>query len=191
METYKIKGLKMERTYNIPLRREWLKVPRYKRAKKAAKALREFVSRHMKSDDICIGTYANMEIWKNGIRNPPHHIKVNTKKLEDGKVLVELEGKPYPELKKQEKVEKSKLAETVEKFTGKKSKKVKKQENKEEKSHSKKPGEKDAVKENKAEDKRQDKTEQKTEDKKEPKKETPKNDKTPKETTDKKDSPSK
>ena len=30
------------REYNVPLRKEWLKVPVWKRAKKASKALREF-----------------------------------------------------------------------------------------------------------------------------------------------------
>jgi ribosomal protein L31E len=36
----------LERTYNVPLRREYLKVPRYRRAKKAVTALKEFVSKH-------------------------------------------------------------------------------------------------------------------------------------------------
>ena len=37
----------LERTYNVPLRKEWLKVPKYKRAKKAVTALRQFLVKHM------------------------------------------------------------------------------------------------------------------------------------------------
>ena len=54
----------LERTYTIPLRREWLKAPRYKRAKRAIAAVRTFLERHMKSEDIRIGTHLNLEIWK-------------------------------------------------------------------------------------------------------------------------------
>ncbi len=39
---------KIEREYIIPLRIKWKKVPRYKRANKAIKAIKEFLVRHMK-----------------------------------------------------------------------------------------------------------------------------------------------
>ncbi len=84
----------LERTYNVPLRKEWMHAPKYKRAKKAVKALREFMMRHMKSEDIRIGNYANLEIWKRGIKSPPHHIKVTAKKDDAGTVFVELVGAP-------------------------------------------------------------------------------------------------
>ena len=45
----------LERTYNVPLRKEFLKVPKYKRAKKAVKALKQFLAKHMKSDNVKIG----------------------------------------------------------------------------------------------------------------------------------------
>jgi len=81
----------MERSYNIPLRREWLKVPRYKRAKKAIKALKEFLIKHMKSVNLSIGKHLNEAIWSKGMRNPPHHVKVNVLKDEE-KVYAELDG---------------------------------------------------------------------------------------------------
>ncbi|RLE42824.1 hypothetical protein DRJ48_02660 [Candidatus Woesearchaeota archaeon] len=84
----------MERTYNVPLRREFQKVPRYKRAKRAVTALREFISKHMKSDKVKLGEYVNREIWKRGIKNPPHHVKVTAVKDEEGVVTVELVGAP-------------------------------------------------------------------------------------------------
>tara|TARA_B100000315_G_C14588495_1_gene594437 strand:- start:2153 stop:2611 length:459 start_codon:yes stop_codon:yes gene_type:complete len=89
-----IPKIELEREYNVPLRREWLKVPKYKRAKKASKALKEFMIKHMKSDNIKIGKYANLDIWKRGIKSPPHHIKVNAKKDDKGLVTVELVDAP-------------------------------------------------------------------------------------------------
>ncbi|MGC8929807.1 MAG: 50S ribosomal protein L31e, partial [Candidatus Woesearchaeota archaeon] len=75
----------IERTYNIPLRKEFMKVPKYKKAKKAVKAVKEFLSRHLKQDDldkIKIGEKLNLKIWEHGIKNPPHHIKVNAIKTD-------------------------------------------------------------------------------------------------------------
>lgn len=80
----------LERTYNIPLRKEFQKAPNWRRTKKAVKALRQFVSKHMKSDNIIINKYVNLELWKHGIKNPPHHIKVNVTKDDKGKVIVKL-----------------------------------------------------------------------------------------------------
>ena len=94
----------LERTYNVPLRKEWLKVPKYKRAKKAARALREFLAKHMKSDDVKIGKYANLDLWKHGIKNPPHHINVIAKKDDKGVVTCEIVTAPKEKPKKDEKV---------------------------------------------------------------------------------------
>src|SRR3989338_158982 len=87
----------LERTYNVPLRRGFISCPHYRRAKKAVGVLRKFLKRHMKANslkDIKIGKYANLEIWKKGIKNPPHHIKVNVKKDDEGMVFAELVGAP-------------------------------------------------------------------------------------------------
>ncbi len=97
----------MERMYNVPLRKEFLKVPKYKRAKKAVTALREFLIRHMKSENIIIGKDVNEYIWDKGIENPPHHVKIIAKK-EDDKVFVSLADKKESkaEKEKKEKLEK-------------------------------------------------------------------------------------
>lgn len=84
----------LERVYVIPLRRETLKAPAYRKAKKAVTAVREFILRHMKSDNISIGKYLNLKIWEHGIKNPPHHVKVNAIKDDKGKVTVELVDAP-------------------------------------------------------------------------------------------------
>ena len=100
--------IELERIYNVPLRREWLKAPKWNRTKKASKALKEFLQKHMKSDNVKIGKYLNEYLWKHGIKNPPHHAKVVAKKDSTGVVMVELEGapveKPVEEPKKGKKV---------------------------------------------------------------------------------------
>lgn len=96
----------LKRTYNIPLRKEYLKVAYYKRSKKAVTALKQFVKKHMKIDNmenVLIGKYLNEEIWKRGISNPPHHVHVNIlKDIKENKALVELFDKPIAFEKKKE-----------------------------------------------------------------------------------------
>ena len=96
---------KVERVYNVPLRKEWLKAPKYKRAKKAVKALREFLARHMRSENVLIGRKANLKIWERGMESPPHHIQVKVLKDSDGTVRAELVGFEYKEDKKAAKKE--------------------------------------------------------------------------------------
>ena len=119
-----------EREYNVPLRREWLKAPKYKRAKKAVSALRAFIIKHMKADSVHIGPFLNDDIWKHGMRNPPHLVKVKTKKNEEGVAVVELLGKALPDLAKKEEEEKSKIKSVLERIAGEKTKKVFKKEKK-------------------------------------------------------------
>ena len=85
----------LERTYVIPLRSEWLKVPEYKRANKAVKAVRQFIVKHMKVYDrdlkkVKINIILNNEIRFRGMRKPPAKIKIIAKKYDDGIVKVEL-----------------------------------------------------------------------------------------------------
>src|SRR3989338_5301574 len=93
----------LERVYNVPLRKKYLCAPNWKRTNRAVSALREFVKKHMKATEVKIGKYANLELWKHGIKNPPHHIKINCKKDEDGIVRVELVGAPEEKPKEEKK----------------------------------------------------------------------------------------
>ena len=103
----------LERIYTIPLRKEWEKAPRYKRAKKAVKAVKEFLVRHMKIRDrdlkkIKIERWLNMHLWQQGIKKPPVRVKVKAVK-DAGIVRVELAELPkraLKEAKKEEKAEK-------------------------------------------------------------------------------------
>jgi len=94
-----IKTETLEREYIIPLRKEWAKVPRYKRANKAIKAIKEFLVRHMKIRDrdlkkIKINSYLNEEIWFRGIKKPP--IKIKVKAIKEGEI-VKADLVNYPE----------------------------------------------------------------------------------------------
>jgi ribosomal protein L31E len=111
----------MERTYTIPLRKEFQKVPTYKKSKKAMKAIKEFMVRHMHAanfEAVKVLNELNNEVWMHGIRNPPPKIKVTCKKLENGNVLVQLFGQPFPEAKKEEKKQ-GMASKVAEKITGK------------------------------------------------------------------------
>lgn len=101
----------LERVYNVPLRKEFLKAPNWKRTPKAVKALRKFIVRHMKSDKVLLGKYVNLHLWHHGMKNPPHHVKVNAVKDDKGIVkveLVELSPKAKREISKQVEQEKKK-----------------------------------------------------------------------------------
>jgi large subunit ribosomal protein L31e len=79
----------MERVYIIPLR-DVKRVPRTIRSPKAVRLVREFLKRHMKSDDIKIDSSVNEKIWERGIQKVPPKIKVKATKEEDGSVSVTL-----------------------------------------------------------------------------------------------------
>src|SRR3989338_5985820 len=117
----------LERVYTIPLRRETLKVPNFRKANKAVKSVREFISKHMKSENIVIGKYLNLHIWKHGAKNPPGKIKVNATKDDKGKVTAEIFGAPkeakIEEKKKPAKKEELKIEKAEDKAEQKKEEK--------------------------------------------------------------------
>lgn len=93
---------KIEREYLIPLRKKVKIVPRYKKANKAIRTIKEFLVRHMKIRDrdlnkVKIDKYLNEAIWSRGIRHPPHKIKVKAIKEPDKDIvrveLAELSGR--------------------------------------------------------------------------------------------------
>lgn len=89
----------LEREYIVPLREGWLKVPMYKRAKKAVKTLKEFMVKHMKVYDrdlrkIKVDIYLNNEIRFRGMKKPLHQVKVKAIKYDNGDVVVKLAELP-------------------------------------------------------------------------------------------------
>jgi len=118
--------IKLEREYIVPLRKGWLKVPKYKRGNKAIKTLKEFIAKHMKVYDrdlrkIKIDELVNNEIRFRGMYKPVSKIKVKAKKYDNGIVRVELVEIPthvkfaqLREEKKKAKLEKKVKAKPVE-----------------------------------------------------------------------------
>ncbi len=81
-----------ERTYNVPLRKEYLKVASWRRTEKAVTAVKDFLVRHMKSKEVKLSKPLNEKLWEHGIKNPPHHIKITVNKDAEGVVRAKLYG---------------------------------------------------------------------------------------------------
>ncbi len=117
-----------------------MKAPHYKRAKKAAKAVKEFLVRHMKVEyeNAKLSKWVNQEILKRGSSHPPHHIKV--KVIKENEIaraeLCDLPKEAIEEMRREE--EKKKDAE--------KKKETKKEEKTEEKAEEKTGEEKEKAK---------------------------------------------
>ncbi len=97
----------MERVYIIPLRRAFLS-PRTHRASKAIKVVREFLERHMKTEDIKLGKSINESVWARGIQKIPRKIRVHADKDENGIVYSEMMGVEIKFPKKEEAKEEKK-----------------------------------------------------------------------------------
>lgn len=94
----------LERAYNIPLRKEYQKVPRWKRTPKAVRATQQFLAKHMKTEleKVRLGKELNEKLWLRGMTKPPHHVKVTATKDEKGMVKAELFGGKKKEAEKEE-----------------------------------------------------------------------------------------
>ncbi|OFX17636.1 50S ribosomal protein L31e [archaeon RBG_16_50_20] len=77
-----------EKVYTISLRHVWVVTPRGKRAPRAVRDVRAFVSRHMKAEEVAISDEINSAIWSRGINKPPRKITVRAVKDKEGKVIV-------------------------------------------------------------------------------------------------------
>jgi len=132
----------LERTYIIPLRREWLKTQKYKRAKKAVTGVKDFLMRHMRVEleMVKLGPKLNEEIWKHGMKNPPSRVKVTVVKDDKNLVTAELFGFEMPK-KKEEKKKKEERTGIAGKLAEKLAGKAKPAKAEEKKEEPKKPAE--------------------------------------------------
>ncbi|TLY07208.1 MAG: 50S ribosomal protein L31e [Thaumarchaeota archaeon] len=96
----------LERIYTINLGKVLLS-PNNQRAKRAINMIREFASRHMKSENVKIEEDVSHLVWERGIRHPPRKIRVKLTKDDDGNILVS----KYQEEKKVEEKQKEKKEE--------------------------------------------------------------------------------
>ncbi|MGI0066632.1 MAG: 50S ribosomal protein L31e [Nitrosotalea sp.] len=76
----------IERIYTINLGKVLLS-PNNQRAKRAINMIREFATKHMKSENVKIEEEISHLVWARGIRHPPRKIRVKITK-DDGNVIV-------------------------------------------------------------------------------------------------------
>jgi len=90
-----------ERIYTIPLSKAWIAPPN-KRAPRAMRIIKNFVTRHMKLETrregeeeeepkrLIISNEVNEGVWRRGIEKPPRKIRVRAAKDKEGNVTVYL-----------------------------------------------------------------------------------------------------
>ena len=79
----------LTRVYTINLGRAWI-TPEHKRTDRVINMIREFATKHMKSDEVKLEQDLNRQIWSRGKTNPPRKVRVKMVKDEDGVVTVSL-----------------------------------------------------------------------------------------------------
>ena len=79
----------LTRVYTINLGRAWL-TPAHKRTDRVINMIREFATKHMKSDEIKLEQDLNRQIWTRGKTHPPRKVRVKMVKDENGVVTVSL-----------------------------------------------------------------------------------------------------
>jgi large subunit ribosomal protein L31e len=77
------------RVYTINLGKAWIS-PQHRRTDRVVNMIREFATKHMKSDEIKLEQDLNRQIWSRGKTNPPRKVRVKMVKDEDGVVTVSL-----------------------------------------------------------------------------------------------------
>lgn len=116
----------IERKYIIPLRREFMKGKKYKRTSKAVSALRIFVKKHMKVDNVKILKELNEKMHSRGRKNPPHKIEVIVRKVVEKDSNIAFVNLPNAPLEIKKKIiEKQSIADKVKSTVGIKSEEAK------------------------------------------------------------------
>lgn len=164
--------VELTREYVIPMRRGFLKVPSYRKAKKAVLVIKQFIAKHMKVEDrdvrkVKVDMYLNEQIWHRGIKNPLHKVKVIATKMSDGTVQVKLaempkilEFKMQREAKRASKVTKANISHEEKNDHVEESEKAKADENKVEEAEKDKAVQEASLKEGKAKAKADKQTQQ-------------------------------
>jgi len=69
-----------ERIYVIPLRKQWVKTCRVHRAPRSVNVVKEFIMKHMHTEEVSVSAGVNSAIWAHGAKKPPGKIKVKATK---------------------------------------------------------------------------------------------------------------
>jgi len=103
-----------EKIFTINLRKLALRESKWKKSKKSVALVRNFLKKHMKTDEIKLDKSITEEIWKRGSHKPPAKIRIKAYETEEGEkdekkkfVKAELLGVVREEVKeKKEEIEK-------------------------------------------------------------------------------------
>ena len=106
-----------EAEYIIPLRKEVMKVAKYDRTKKAVIAVRGFLKKHTKSENVLLGKELNKKLQEGGRKRVSPRVHVKVLKDEDN-YRAELIGFPIETKKKEEETKKGKSKEVKEEKKG-------------------------------------------------------------------------
>ena len=77
------------RVYTINLGKAWI-TPSYKRTDRVVNMIRDFATKHMKTDDVKLDQDLNRHVWRKGKTNPPRKIRVKMVKDENDTLVVSL-----------------------------------------------------------------------------------------------------
>jgi len=72
----------------VPIAKIKKRVPRWKRAPRAARFLRSWVARHAKAGRVVVDPAVNEKIWERGIEKPPSRLRVRVRVEEEEGVRV-------------------------------------------------------------------------------------------------------
>jgi len=75
----------LKREYVVPLRRNTRNAPKWRRSKRAVSVLKEFIQKHMKTEEVILCNELNEFIWARGSKNPPGKVSVVAIKDKFGK----------------------------------------------------------------------------------------------------------
>ena len=79
-----------ERIYTIPLRSKWVNKPRIARVNVSVDAIRHFLEKHMKTEEVKLSPALNESLWTRGAKKPPASAKVKVVVNEKGIVMAML-----------------------------------------------------------------------------------------------------
>lgn len=77
------------RVYTINLGKAWI-TPSYKRTDRVINMIREFATKHMKTEDVKLDQDLNRHVWRKGKTNPPRKVRVKMVKDENDTLVVSL-----------------------------------------------------------------------------------------------------
>ncbi|WP_297514826.1 50S ribosomal protein L31e [Thermococcus sp.] len=60
----------------VPIRKIKKRIPRWKRAPRAARFVREWIARHAKAEEVKLDPAVNEKLWERGAEKPPNKLRV-------------------------------------------------------------------------------------------------------------------